>query len=582
MWGSLFQTLIYRRVPLTHTIRLASLSTAHWPDFLAAIKRLFLTLALYHHTRYTLRRNISPMSFQDSPGSLPDVTITVLDIALRLCTIPRSRLPETTHYVVKQFLRQRPTFLNITLNTSELSIFAEQATLDDFRPLARRGRIGARSGAPIEISQETWSVLQIDEDKFGDAGTRVCEISAALARAGISILYQSSYMSDFILVKSSSLPSVIALLAHAGFGLYSTDAVALTSTVSPPIIDPPSAFEERRLSVRGSLVLDGDIGTHGLGLGLEFMNMDDTFALSSPKRHRSTSNSSFQSISLPPGAYPLASTISPLSSLSTESSDSEREGDEPKQRNGRIIAKVPPAVEAVAADLAVIGLNEDASDSWLSRMILLMLYPNMIVTPWASPSACKPRDETDLESETPAELDNHCSPDDGEEHQDDHPASPTSPAASLSPAASASPHAQATSSTVRSQSTTLRSSRRSASPPQPFFSFTRAKGECASVVADVRLLASLFPPADRHMVLSAHELEGVDEIALTSGDVKAAMRCLTIDLPHGLDAHGLVNHFSSTLHNNGINHLYSSTYKTANLLVDRQDAERAEALLRSC
>ncbi|KAF8680470.1 ACT domain [Rhizoctonia solani] len=530
------------------------------------------------------------MSFQDSPGSLPDVTITVLDIALRLCTIPRSRLPETTHYVVKQFLRQRPTFLNITLNTSELSIFAEQTTLDDFRPLARRGRLGARSGAPIEISQETWSVLQIDEDKFGDAGTRVCEISAALAHAGISILYQSSYMSDFILVKSSSLPSVIALLAHAGFGLYSTDAVALTSTVSPPIIDPPTAFEERRLSVRGSLVLDGDVGTHGFGLGLELMNIDDTFALSSPKRHRSTSNSSFQSISLPPGAYTLASTISPLSSLSTESSDSEREGDEPKQRNGRITNKIPPAVEAVAADLAVIGLSEDASDSWLSRMILLMLYPNMIITPWASPSACKPRDETDLESETPAELDNHCSPDDAEEHHEEHPASPVSSMASHSPAASTSSRAEATSSTVRSQSTTLRSPRRSASPPQPFFSFTRAKGECASVVADVRLLASLFPPADRHMVLSAHELEGVDEIALTSGDVKAAMRCLTIDLPHGLDlfaalcldAHGLVNHFSSTLHNNGINHLYSSTYKTANLLVDRQDAERAEALLRSC
>ncbi|CAE6449761.1 unnamed protein product [Rhizoctonia solani] len=521
------------------------------------------------------------MSFQDCPGPLPDVTITVLDIALRLCTIPRSRLPETTHYVVKQFLRQRPTFLNITLNTSELSIFAEQTTLEDFRPLVRRGRLGARSGAPVEISHETWSVLQIDEDKFGDAGTRVCEISAALARAGISILYQSSYMSDFILVKSSSLPSVIALLAHAGFGLYSTDAIALTSTVSPPIIDPPVTLEERRMSVRGSLVLDGDVGTHGFGL--ELMNIDDTFALPSPKRHRSTSNSSFQSITLPPGAYPLASTVSPLSSLSTESSDSE--GDEPKQRNGREMTKIPPPVEAVAADLAVIGLSEDASDSWLSRMILLMLYPNMIITPWASPAACKPQDETDWEPETPAELHNHCSPydDDEEQHQHiDRAASPTSPAASHSPAASASSHPDGTSSTVRSQSARMRSSRRSASPPQPFFSFTRAKGECASVVADVRLLASLFPPADRHMVLSAHELEGVDEIAMTSGDVKAAMRCLTIDLPHGLDAHGLVNHFSSTLHNNGINHLYSSTYKTANLLVDRQDAERAEALLRSC
>ena len=107
------------------------------------------------------------MPFSNSPTVLPDVTITVLDISLRLCTIPRSRLPETTHYVVKQFLRQSPTFMNITLNTSELSIFAEDSTLEDFLPLARRGRMGARSTAPVEISPDTWSVLQIDEDKFG-------------------------------------------------------------------------------------------------------------------------------------------------------------------------------------------------------------------------------------------------------------------------------------------------------------------------------------------------------------------------------------------------------------------------------
>lgn len=259
--------------------------------------------------------------------------------------------------------------------------------------------------------------------------------------------------------------------------------------------------------------------------------MDDTFAIPSPKRHRSASNSSFQSISLPPGAYPLAaSTISPLSSLSTESSDSEREGDEPKQRSLREANKTPPPVEAVAADLAVIGLSEDASDSWLSRMILLMLYPNMIITPWASPAVCKPQDEEFLESETPAELDNHCSPCDEEHQRSPSPTSPVSPASNSSRASS---HAEAASSTVRSHTVHPRS-RRSAPPPQPFFSFTRAKGECASVVADVRLLASLFPPMDRHMVLSAHELESVDEIALTSGDVKAAMRCLTIDLPHGL------------------------------------------------
>lgn len=348
-------------------------------------------------------------------------------------------------------------------------------------------------------------------------------------------------MSDFILVcdaihscpctithpkqvKSSSLPSVIALLAHAGFGLYSTDAVALTSTMSPPL----PALEERRMSIRGSLVLDGDVGAHGFGL----VNVDDTFALPSPKRHRSTSSSSVQSISLP-AAYPFTSSIiSPLSSLSTDSSDSEREGEEPRPRPLKEAPRTPPKVEAVAADLAVIGLSEEASDSWLSRMILLMLYPNMIATPWASPAG-RTQAEGLSEPETPAELENTSSPCD-EEHQHVRSPSPTSPVSPIGSASSrGSSRRETASSTVKSSSSAPKQPR-STSPPQPFFSFTRAKGECASVVADVRLLAALFPTPDRHMVLSAHELEGVDEIAMTCGEVNAAMRCLTIDLPHGL------------------------------------------------
>lgn len=43
-----------------------------------------------------------------------------------------------------------------------------------------------------------------------------------------------------------------------------------------------------------------------------------------------------------------------------------------------------------------------------------------------------------------------------------------------------------------------------------------------------------------------------------------------------------MNRFSRTLEENGINHMYSSTYKTANLLVDKAHAGRAQALLRSC
>jgi hypothetical protein len=111
--------------------------------------------------------------------------------------------------------------------------------LADFEPIARRDRARQRSRSgsgsirrnppqggtePVEISYERWNVLQIDShsDQLGlsppcryrsrfliihsllqdNSGARVRELSAPLAAAGISILYQSSYMSDFIFVRS--------------------------------------------------------------------------------------------------------------------------------------------------------------------------------------------------------------------------------------------------------------------------------------------------------------------------------------------------------------------------------------------
>ena len=44
---------------------------------------------------------------------------------------------------------------------------------------------------------------------------------------------------------------------------------------------------------------------------------------------------------------------------------------------------------------------------------------------------------------------------------------------------------------------------------------------------------------------------------------------------------GLMNRFSTTLGGNGINNMYSLTYKTANLLIDKAYAKRTQALLRS-
>lgn len=63
----------------------------------------------------------------------------------------------------------------------------------------------------------------------------------------------------------------------------------------------------------------------------------------------------------------------------------------------------------------------------------------------------------------------------------------------------------------------------------------------------------------------------------------STQKCLQVDLRRfGLDKHGLVNRFSQVLEQNGINHMYSSTFKTANILVEKRHATCAQGLLRSC
>ena len=178
-----------------------------------------------------------------------NVTITLLPVSLSLVHIPRSRLPQLTHPILRQILQPNPTFFNVTCNEIELTLFAEHHNILDLDLIARhdrrahRSRSGSGSGRKrsfandcdqVEITCEHWNVLQIDShsDQLGmyswfcapcpplspslldNSGARVHELSAPLAAAGISILYQSSYMSDFIFVRPPLVRSVSFFLAY--------------------------------------------------------------------------------------------------------------------------------------------------------------------------------------------------------------------------------------------------------------------------------------------------------------------------------------------------------------------------------
>ncbi|KAG9317365.1 hypothetical protein JVU11DRAFT_1564 [Chiua virens] len=542
-----------------------------------------------------------------------NVTISLLPVSLSLVHIPRSRLPQLSHPVLRQILQPNPVFLNVTCNEIELSLFAEHHILADFEPIARRDRhrVRSRSGSGsarkrpvlddddrVEFSCEKWKVLQLDShsDRLDNSGTRVHELSAPLAAAGISILYQSSYMSDFIFVKEFRLREAMSLFGAAGFDLYSSDPEPLMSRVVSPLLSPvlPDVF-------------------HISDIGPEFSSESGAVLT----RTRSSVD---RSVSV--------STLHSLGSDTHKKSGTDRSTHARPPSRNKSHSPSCNDVTVLPSKLACVGLADESVDSWSLKIVKLVAFPDLI--PVKKPrlsrssgrnngsrklSTSKKFDEitipsflswprrgshsTDSTSSSSEEDEGYLShsprrnsplilPITGSRSYPDVSHAIPSLAPSFKPTIKALVSQVSTLSPVECQSPSLGRSviyspadkqTNGVCPRVPFFSFTRTS-EGSSLTTDVTLLAALFPPGERHMLICAGELDTLDvhvdnsdsdsdqdqdSDALSEG---GTLKCLQIDLRRfGLDKHGLVSRYSRILEENGINHMYSSTFKTANLLV---------------
>ncbi|KAL0580074.1 hypothetical protein V5O48_001933 [Marasmius crinis-equi] len=494
---------------------------------------------------------------------------------------------------------------------------------------------------PIEVSYEQWSVLQVDShsDSLDSSGARVNELSAPLATAGISILYQSSYLSDFIFVKESRLPETLSLLANAGFDLYSVDEHSLSSLTIP--ISPPltPCYDAEAKSI------------------LEIMPSSTTVGLGSVlTRTRSAPNT--------------ASPGSPRARTPSEPGP-RTEPFELSKTPGKHKPSPPLSGEVLLldSDLTCVGLADDNVDYWSSKIIKLVAFPDLIPSPSRDKKAPQP-DLSDRRARrrSPSAQslsDDQSSPflSDDEDHEDGYfshspslstsslltsvtsrssrsstelsslpdpqkspqsaPISsmrrpyskhlkglggPLSPLSPIHTEPESDPYLSRTptpaierlrlNATSTSQPLSSREKPEPLHPRVPFFSFTRTP-EGSSLTTDAELLAMLFPASDRYMVICGGELDAADQRIAEGKDSRedvedsdddldqrpesSMLKCLQLDLrKFGLDKYGLVNRFSRVLEENKINHMYSSTFKTANLLVDKRYAVRAQTLLRAC
>lgn len=400
----------------------------------------------------------------------------------------------------------------------------------------------------------------------------------------------------------------MSLLGSTGFDLYSSDPELLASRVVSPMLSPISPDDSFITDVTQDITTES-----GVILTRTRNNIDTVSAASITLQH-------------------LNLTTSPDDS--PESSPIDRK---PPSRH-KSHSPTSGEVLILSPNLACVGLSDDNVDTWGLKIVKLVAFPELIPVkehtprPHLShsvatvlPSSRRNSDSSDSFSSSDEDEEGYFShsprgnlsssslvssvasrsfPDLSQsaplqtshfKHSAKHIVAPLAP---LSPLESKpAPYRKSTFHHMNSSGTIRKPADEGMRATVPFFSFTRTQ-EGTSLTTDVSLLATLFPPNERHMMICAGELDALEEQSssadsdseeeedtLSSG---GTLKCLQIDLRRfGLgtsflaisrmhidilpsshaDKHGLVSRFSRVLEQNGINHMYSSTFKTANLLV---------------
>ncbi|KAG9041203.1 hypothetical protein FS837_012553 [Tulasnella sp. UAMH 9824] len=363
------------------------------------------------------------------------VTITVLPVTLSLVRIPKHRLSHFAHPIIKLILSDSTssTFLNISTNASEVSIIAREQDLSSFVKIARKDnrrirrqiqrnvrkesessatpssapRSGQESGAPspvrpsprsrrervlqpVEVSS-SWSALQIDShgEQLGDASARIREISWLLA--GISILYQSSYTTDYIFVQSRLLPEVLSILSNANFLSLSSIPSDLSSQISSLVSSSSTSTGPSTRSTSPHLpeeFVQADLAALGLGSanGESRLRARRGTASSHASLHsillaKSASGSTPSSFIEPSPLSPKSKSPSPDADAASPTPTTTPAMHQRSATRSSTMSSYRPSVTILSSELVVVGLSEQFeshSDVWKMKLIKLLFFRDML------------------------------------------------------------------------------------------------------------------------------------------------------------------------------------------------------------
>ncbi|RKP04698.1 hypothetical protein THASP1DRAFT_33502 [Thamnocephalis sphaerospora] len=247
------------------------------------------------------------------------MSIYILPARVQVLSLPPSQRASLTHAIAKNvfFPPRRDTFFSYTENPSEISIVAEVATVErDFRA------VSSCPASQFIIEPDVLRVLEIDAAVgLDNAGQRIIDVSAPLARAGISIFYLSTYQTDYVLVKERRLWQVVQTLQEHGFTFADLDTVEIPAE-SPSALLPSAPL---------------------------FVTNDDYTVDADGEADRLAA---------------LASGGAP-----TQTADSQA------QVMADMRSRCPKTV--LSHHLSMVGLNRDHKDAWAMQVLQLLFYPEL-------------------------------------------------------------------------------------------------------------------------------------------------------------------------------------------------------------
>ncbi|WVQ96291.1 hypothetical protein IAU59_003395 [Kwoniella sp. CBS 9459] len=143
------------------------------------------------------------------------ISITALTDPVAIVHIPITLAPSYTtkiYWTLDRAAAESGEFFNITSNRIEMAIFGSlELITHEWSSLGE---------SEILIST-SWRVFEISSGDEGEVGNydspHLRHVSSPLAKAGISILYQSSYFTDFLLVKETDFEKAASVFASQGW-----------------------------------------------------------------------------------------------------------------------------------------------------------------------------------------------------------------------------------------------------------------------------------------------------------------------------------------------------------------------------